>query len=100
MIFNNLNITWWACIMHQPLTLTYKERVRHVNREIIHLLSFVDIPFQPDKFIIFIRLADVHAWLQFISRQPACFFRIEGMLRCSLYPLAVDDEMGKDFVRM
>lgn len=75
-----------------------------VNSEIIHLpstgsgrrLKLIHIPLQPDEFIISICLANVHAGFQFIRREPACFFGVEGMFWHSFDSFTTDYEFSED----
>jgi hypothetical protein len=80
------------------LTLAHEEGVGGVNGEIIHLLGFVNVPFQPHPPGCAVRLVDLVAEAQVCGGCPALAFYIEGMFGRCLEPFAVNDEFGQDLI--
>jgi hypothetical protein len=84
--------------MHQPLAIAHKEGVRFGDTQIIHPLRLLHLQHALHNTGGTIRTPDVHPDLEVLSRHPAAFVRVEGMLRCRFQLLTSNRQVRDDLI--
>lgn len=95
-----LGKSWWTTVMDQPLPITDKEGMRHINSEVVHELAALFIRYLLYRAISAIPSTNMFTYLEVARWNPASFLRVEGMLWCCLDVLAVKCQMDNDRIIM